>query len=168
MTTDQTKTCTQCGETKALDEFSPHPNCLLGRDARCKFCKAANARRRYKEYPERQAEIQRRYRWKHTDEVRERDRRKNRKRYEIDPEKERARVRAYREATQSQSLPGATNRNKQWTGPELEMAADLRRTAAEVALSLGRTVRGVEAMRHKLRTDPRKIKVAGIPERDEP
>lgn len=60
------------------------------------------------------------------------------------------------------------NHGKEWTGPELELAADETRTIRQVAKTLGRTYDAVAHARRLLRTDPRKIKVAGIPERDEP
>ena len=205
--TEQTKACTKCGETKALDEFYEDKRGRLGRFARCKPCfreyarrsremnpeeyrrgKRESSKRRYWNDPERARAEARRYReqnpglvdreaarernrrWRerHPDRARMLARENAKHRYQKDPERARelGRTAHYRE--RSETLPTAVNNGKEWTGPEMELVADRSRTAREVALALGRTIGAVKIMRHKLRTDPRKIKVAGIPERDEP
>lgn len=54
----------------------------------------------------------------------------------------------------------------QWTGPELEIASRDDLSTAEVAEMIGRTIFAVRQMRHKLKVDPRKINLAGIPQTD--
>lgn len=83
-------------------------------------------------------------------------------RYAERPEESRARSRADYGKRQRETLPTAVNRGKQWTGPELEIAAREDLTATQVALMLGRTEAAVRVMRHKLREDPRKINLAGL------
>jgi hypothetical protein len=56
----------------------------------------------------------------------------------------------------------ARNWNKQWTGPELEIAARDDLSARQVALMLGRTLYAVKHMRRQLRIDPRKINLAAV------
>lgn len=56
----------------------------------------------------------------------------------------------------------APSRCKQWTGPELEVAARDDLTTLEVAKLLGRTYSGVKGMRAKLLRDPRKQALAGL------
>jgi hypothetical protein len=56
----------------------------------------------------------------------------------------------------------ATNSGKQWTGPELEIAARPDLTSREVALALGRTLAAVSTMRQKLRYDPKIQNLAGV------
>ena len=51
---------------------------------------------------------------------------------------------------------------QEWTGPELELAADYSRTAREVAEITGRTLYAVRNIRHKLREDPRKARLADL------
>lgn len=63
----------------------------------------------------------------------------------------------------AKSADTAHRRWQEWTGPELEIASRSDLTAAEVAKALGRTLAGVAAIRRKLRTDPRKIRLAGVP-----
>jgi hypothetical protein len=60
------------------------------------------------------------------------------------------------------TLDIAINHGKEWTGPELELAARSDLTAKEVASMLGRTLFAVECVRVKLKDDPRKIKLAGV------
>lgn len=61
----------------------------------------------------------------------------------------------------SATLATATNHYKQWTGPELEIAARTDLTHREVAVMLGRSLLGVKGMRMKLRNDPRYRDTAG-------
>lgn len=67
-------------------------------------------------------------------------------------------------AWRAETLDHAANHGKEWTGPELKMAARHDLTAVEIALQLGRTYKAVTTMRHKLRTDPRKTRLAGTAE----
>jgi hypothetical protein len=46
---DGVKTCTGCGEAKALEEFGPDRRNRDGRKARCRECDAERSRRRYAE-----------------------------------------------------------------------------------------------------------------------
>lgn len=49
---DETKTCKQCGETKALESFHRNPKTLDGRQGRCKPCACAAQQERYRSRPE--------------------------------------------------------------------------------------------------------------------
>lgn len=62
----------------------------------------------------------------------------------------------------SETLETATNHYKQWTGPELEIAARADLTARQVAVMLGRTLKSVKGIRVKLRDDPRYRDTAGV------
>lgn len=75
-----------------------------------------------------------------------------------------ARRRAEWQAAQAATLPTAVNNRKEWTGPELEIIARDDLSARQAALMLGRTAQGVKRARQRLREDPRKIRLAGIPE----
>lgn len=57
------------------------------------------------------------------------------------------------------TLDHATRHRREWTGPDLEMAARDDMTMMEIALRLGRTYRAVVKMREKLR-DGRKTRLA--------
>jgi len=63
---------------------------------------------------------------------------------------------------QTATLDAASNRYKEWTGPELEVAARSDLTRKEVAAMLGRTYFAVKAQRYLLNHDPRKDRLAGI------
>jgi hypothetical protein len=66
---------------------------------------------------------------------------------------------------QAESLDGAKRHGREWTGPELEVAARKDLSAREVAKTLGRTFAAVNAVRKKLREqDPRTVNLAGLPE----
>lgn len=132
---DETKTCTRCGEMKPLDGFYP-------RRRQCKTCVGATVRA---------------YREKNADLVRERSRERRARTRGAETE----RALAWRHARQSTSLASAANRYKEWTGPELELVADLSRTVQDVAEALGRTFASVEHQRRKIRIDPRKARMAG-------
>src|SRR5699024_9788688 len=67
-----------------------------------------------------------------------------------------------RKAKNEASLTTATNRYKEWTGPELEVIVRDDLTASEMARMLNRTIMSVKSMRHKCKTDPRKAKMAGV------
>lgn len=58
--------------------------------------------------------------------------------------------------------PHARRWGRQWTGPELELAADYSRSSVELALLLGRTAGAVEHQRGLIRKDPRKARLAGV------
>jgi len=65
----------------------------------------------------------------------------------------------------------AVNARKMWTGPELEIAAREDLTTSQVAAMLGRSWHAVDKMRGKIRTDPRKARMAGAvppPQRKRP
>lgn len=59
------KTCTKCGEEKALDAFYPDPRVKSGRESRCKACAAAQVTAWQKRNPERRREHERRANAKH-------------------------------------------------------------------------------------------------------
>jgi hypothetical protein len=65
---------------------------------------------------------------------------------------------------QAESVAGAANHGKEWTGPELEVLARDDLTAQQKALLLKRTNAAVKNMLRKLRVDPRKQRLAGQPE----
>lgn len=62
---------------------------------------------------------------------------------------------------QAASTPGASRHGYQWTGPELEIALRADLSLRDAAAMLGRTYYAVQAARHKARTDPKWIQVAG-------
>ena len=78
------------------------------------------------------------------------------------PEDNNRRTRAAFERSQAESIARAANNGKEWTGPELELVADLSRSQSDIASALGRTVAAVKNQRRYLRTDPRKARMAGI------
>lgn len=63
---------------------------------------------------------------------------------------------------QRETSEGARNHKKEWTGPELEIAARDDLSTREAAEKLGRTFRSVQTMRRKLKLDPRKARLAGL------
>lgn len=63
---------------------------------------------------------------------------------------------------QQKSLGDAKRRGYQWTGPELELAARDDLPVSEIAARLGRSYAAVTVIRHKIRTDPKTINVAGL------
>ena len=146
---DQTKACTKCGETKPLEGFSPSNRGSSGRNAHCKACRAAYAKSVRKAKPGRPGESKRRWEtWAARN-----------------PESARL-SRRTSEATrtaavQAMSRDAARNNGKEWTGPELELAADPSRSARDVARAIGRTKFAIHRMRHKIHTDPRKARMAG-------
>lgn len=70
----------------------------------------------------------------------------------------------YNRTYQDESLDTASNRYKQWTGPELEVVGRSGLTTRQAAEMLGRTVSAVARQRQLLRSDPKKINVAGLPD----
>lgn len=74
------------------------------------------------------------------------------------------RQRAYAASIQAQTMERADRRGREWSGPELELAARDDLTAKEVALILHRTAYAVKTMRHRLRSvDPRDRMLADGP-----
>lgn len=67
----------------------------------------------------------------------------------------------YREM-QRETVPAASRNGYEWTGPELEIVARGDLTVREAALLLGRTYAAVASVRERLRTDPRKARLAGL------
>lgn len=63
---------------------------------------------------------------------------------------------------QRETSEDARNHKKEWTGPELEIAARDDLSTREAAEKLGRTYISVETMRRKLKRDPRKARLAGL------
>lgn len=70
----------------------------------------------------------------------------------------------HEEKVKSATVPGARNARKEWTGPELEVAARDDLSVTEIARRLGRTYAAVSVIRHKIRHDPKTINFAGIAE----
>ena len=56
------KTCTKCKITKPLDEFNNHPKGPMGKDTRCKLCKAEYAREYRRKNPEKIKQSNKRFR----------------------------------------------------------------------------------------------------------
>jgi hypothetical protein len=73
---------------------------------------------------------------------------------------------AYHASAQAQTLPAARNHRKEWTGPELEVAARDDLTIKEAAAMLGRSFAAVSKMRGRLKDEPKYISFAGIAEGD--
>jgi len=68
----------------------------------------------------------------------------------------------YRQGIYSETLDGASNHFKKWTGPEMEILERGDLSHREAALLLGRTVWAVQTMRRRLRAEPKVIQVVGI------
>lgn len=137
------KTCTKCSAAKVEAEFSRRGT---GRSSWCKACVRTATKARREANP---------------DAARDDERRRSARRYSKASGRINERVRSRYRVEQDMTLATATNRGKKWTGPELELVADQKRTAKDVALALGRTVQAVKDQRHLLRTDPRKARMAG-------
>lgn len=63
---------------------------------------------------------------------------------------------------QAETQAAATRHYREWTGPELEVAARTDLSARQVALMLGRTLSAVKNIRRRLRDDPKTINLAGV------
>ncbi len=63
---------------------------------------------------------------------------------------------------QARTAQSANNARKEWTGPELEIAARPDLSALQVATLLGRTYYAVKHMRRKLVHQPREERLAGV------
>lgn len=62
-----------------------------------------------------------------------------------------------------QTLEQAVRWGREWTGPELELAARTDLTVRQIARMIGRSYYAVSTKRRLLRLDPKTIAVAGIP-----
>lgn len=107
------KQCKQCGETKALEGFTPQKKGYLGRTARCKVCLALNGkesrsdrtrevernskRRNYNS--EKETEYKRKQYWENPDKFRKRSREFYYKKPEVYKENARLRDKRRKEAT---------------------------------------------------------------------
>lgn len=119
------------------------------------YARAYDAKNREKIHAKQQAR-----REAHREEIRERElawREANR-------EESRRRVAANDRKNQAETLPQARRYGRQWTGPELELAARPDLTAKQVALMVGRTTGAVKIKRHHLRYDPATQNLAGLTE----
>lgn len=149
-----TKACTKCGEVKPITAFYANARSKDGRRPSCKACSYRQWRKRRDtdpDYADRHRAYNEDYRARKGAEA---------------IAAGRARIFT---GQQVDSLPGAVNRGKQWTGPQLELVADRSRSIKDVARVLGRTAYAVREMRRQLQVDPRKIRLAGIPDRgDQP
>ena len=76
----------------------------------------------------------------------------------------RDRQKIQRRRKQADTVDGAHNNKKEWTGAELEMASRYDLTAAQIAARLGRTLYSVKHMRKALKDEPRTIMHAGLSE----
>lgn len=184
------KACSECGAEKPTSEFRPQRRACRACERAKKRAWNAYNREHVREYdrarrevnPQAGREYSRRYRTEHADRISDRSREAYRDRsgprqrqysreyYAIhaDARREYAKARASeinarRAESQSTTLERAVHAGKEWTGPELELVADLSRTARSVAEALGRTLYAVQRQRHLLRIDPRKSRLAGMP-----
>lgn len=69
-------------------------------------------------------------------------------------------AKTYKQKRASSDMP--LRSRVEWTSSEMELAARKDLGAREVAALLGRSSRAVEAMRHKIRHDPRKARLADV------
>lgn len=165
----ETKTCTKCGKAKRLGEFGKYRSDGPTLRAECRACgvaRAAESERNRKASDRaavlaKQSVYKKRYEARNRELIRARHRDTAATRRAEDPETARARVREQTALFQAETRAKAMHNGKQWTGPELELVADSSRSAREVALALGRTYGAVARMRHKIRFDPRKARMAG-------
>ena len=164
----QTKTCTKCGEEKALTEFYKYKRGKYGVTSRCKVCIYAYVQEyeRRPEVRERKLEYQREYRrrpevrelqreYRRRPEVRAKKReyrnRPEQREYELKLKKERYAMgldsRKHIEVPNKQ----ATRSGDPWSDAEMKflMSSDLPLT--DIALELGRTYHSVKRKRQLLR-----------------
>lgn len=157
MSEPTTKACTKCGETKPLDAFTPRRERVNQWTSSCKACQAATARRRRSENLA-SARSYSRNRYADAPQI---FRAYQVAYHERNAEKRRASAQEDYAQKQGDTRVTARNHGKEWTGPELELAADRSRTTRDVATALGRTYAAVSTQRELLRTDPRKARMAG-------
>lgn len=143
-----TKACTKCGEVKPLAAFFKRSSAPDGLTWFCKTCSSRQARAYEKANAGRVAERVAGWRSRNS-------------------EAARGVSRTQFSRWQAVTTQHARNHRKEWTGPELELAADHTRSSAEVARALGRTYAAVVGIRRAIRYDPRKTRLAGIPDRGE-
>jgi len=62
----------------------------------------------------------------------------------------------------AETIDGATHHNAEWTGPELEILVRGGATARELAMTLGRTTGAVRAALHRIKTEPKVARLAGL------
>lgn len=176
-----TKTCTQCGVAKPLDEYHRNKNTQDGRRSECKTCKAVDARRYREANREKAVEYQRRYREENRDKVAEQQRRhyeenrekllEQRRRYyeenrEEIAEKAVERDRRYFEKhrdyvnqrrrennrdSQRLSLYTAHRRHHRWTLDDDDMILNSPMTVFQIAVALNKTYNQVTTRRRDLR-----------------
>lgn len=72
-----------------------------------------------------------------------------------------SRTKVRRQRRQEETVNGARNHRKEWTGPELEVAARAELTTREVATILGRTFHAVAHKRSSM-NDPKVAALAGL------
>ena len=65
-------------------------------------------------------------------------------------------------AKQADTVPGAKNAGRRWSGPELELALREDMNVQELATLLGRSYLAVVKARQRARTDPKYINLAGV------
>lgn len=134
ITTPGVKRCTKCQQDKPLDGFAACAPRADGRTSECRVCRNASTsayRRAHGRAPRRITEKERE---RMTFSSKECERR-----------------------AQAETSDQARNHGKEWTGPELDLAARNDLTAKQVALLLGRTLKAVRVQRHLIRVDPRKL-----------
>lgn len=71
---EQYKTCTKCGQTKSLDNFSPSKGALYGVRSKCKPCCAEQTRNYRMRHPDYASSYGKEYRAKNPDKVKENNR----------------------------------------------------------------------------------------------
>ena len=71
MATDETKTCTKCGEVRLISEFDKQQGGRLGATSHCKFCMRTMARMYREANPDKVREALKQYKTDHPERVRE-------------------------------------------------------------------------------------------------
>ena len=147
----QTKTCTKCGEEKALTEYHKHKSGKYGVQSKCKRC----VKEYMHEYSRRPEVLERQYNYDRSPEKveklrlyeklperREMKREYNRKSWELGLRRDRHREIVGKYATRKGDL---------WSDAEIEflMSSDL--PLIDIALELGRAYNAVHLKRTKLR-----------------
>ena len=159
----QTKTCTKCGEEKALTEYHKQKLGKYGVTSRCKGCASEIARERHREYYQR-PEIRkhkREYRREYNQrpEVKEHTRE-----YQLEYRQRpgvKERMREYEKGRKELGIPptlrGGKIANKHatrsgaWSDAEIEFLMSSELPLADIALELGRTYNSVYLKRTRLR-----------------
>jgi 5-methylcytosine-specific restriction endonuclease McrA len=139
------KTCTRCGEPKALEEFHKNRNTPDGRTTACKVCACAAKAVDRAARPEVHLQQQREFRQRQTPEWRARQAEKSREWRKANPERFRAATEAWRQANREAIVKPrarASAKRRYHANPEAFRARlKVYRTAHAAKLSAARCVR---------------------------